>query len=192
MTRPTVPLDRNPDDPDSAPPELYEEPHWYAFRTRARSEKVARRALENLEVEAYLPLVRETREWSDRTKEVEVPLLGGFLFARLTLHETGRVLGAPRVVAPVRIHAYPEPIPGHEIVSLRRMVEGANETGRRPEPADYLVPGEEVRVAEGPFEGMEGVLLEERGDCRVAVKLDALRAARAVEIERGVLRPRAA
>lgn len=153
---------------------------------------MARRALDNLGVEAYLPLVRETREWSDRTQEVEVPLLRGFLFARLTLRDTRRVLGAPRVVAPVRIHVYPEPIPAREITSLRRMVEGANETGRRLEPADYLAPGEEVRVAEGPFEGTTGVLLEERGGCRVAVKLDALRDARAVEVDRGVLRPRAA
>jgi len=192
IDRPTVPLERDPDDPDRAPPELYERLHWYALRTRGRSEKVARRALTNLEVECYLPLVREVRRWSDREKTVEVPLLPSFVFVRTTLREMGRALRAARVVAPVRIRDYPEPLPAHEIASLRRMVEGANASGRRPEPADYLAPGDLVRVVEGPFEGLEGVLLEERSGCRVAVRLHALRAARAVEVDRGALKPRAA
>ena len=50
----------------------------------ARS-KVAREALASLGIECYLPLVRERREWSDRTKEVETPLLPGFVFVRVTL-----------------------------------------------------------------------------------------------------------
>lgn len=190
--RPTVALDRNPEEPDRAPLELYEEAHWYACRTRGRAEKVARRALENLNIPSWLPLVREERAWSDRTKVVETPLLPGFVFVHTTLGEMGRVLKAPRVVAAVRIHGYPEPLPPDEIASLRRMVEGANATGRRLEAADYLAPGDPVRVASGPFEGMEGVLLEERSGCRVAVRLGALRAARAVELSRSRLRPRAA
>lgn len=190
--RPTVPLERDAENHGETPSELYETPHWYACRTRGRSEKVARRSLENLDIECYLPLVRETRQWSDREKEVEVPLLTGFVFVRLTLRRMSRALRAARIVGPVRIHGYPEPIPGHEIDSVRRMVEGANATGRRPQPEDYLAPGDEVRVAAGPFRGLEGVLLEERGGCRVGVKLHALRDARSVEVERGDLEPRAA
>lgn len=46
---------------ERADPELWARPHWYACRTRTRSEKVAHRVLEAAGVECYLPLVERER-----------------------------------------------------------------------------------------------------------------------------------
>ena len=59
---------------------LVETPQWYAIRTRSRHEKIVADQLEKQSIEGFLPLVKRTRKWSDRTKEVELPLFSGYTF----------------------------------------------------------------------------------------------------------------
>lgn len=175
-------------DDDPAPPELYERPHWYACRTRARAEKKVETRLERSGIETFLPLVEREREWADRTKRVAMPLFPGFVFARFPLTRLQPVMTTYGVATVLRPNGYPTPVRTEEIDSLRRLVEGANATGTAPEPADFLEPGEEVLVVSGPFQGMRGVLLEKRGGARVAVRIEALRQATSVEVGRGAVR----
>ncbi|MCH7564376.1 MAG: UpxY family transcription antiterminator [Gemmatimonadetes bacterium] len=176
-----------------APPELYDVRHWYACRTRSRAEKTVARLLDGAGVECFLPLLPREREWSDRKKVVAFPLFPGYVFARFLLTEQHPVLATPGVVEVLAPNGYPTPVREEEIQSIHRLVEGIEETGAFPEPADYLEPGEPVVVTSGPFCGMEGVLLERRGgSARVAVRITALRQAMSVELKRSVLRRRPA
>lgn len=68
------------------------------------------------------------------------------------------------------------------------MVAGLNEMGVLPEPTDFLEVGDPVVVNSGPFEGMRGVLIERRGRVRIAVRIDALRQATSVEVDRGMVK----
>src|SRR5216684_6791372 len=49
---------------------LLQQPAWYAIRTRSRHEKKVSQQLEQQGIETFLPLIKRTRKWSDRTKEV--------------------------------------------------------------------------------------------------------------------------
>lgn len=163
---------------------------WFACRTHARAEKVVDIFLNRNGIESYLPLIEEERQWSDRRKRVRRPLFPGYLFVRASLPDLPRVSRAPRFLNLVSLdRRIATPLRCEEIAAVRRLVDGANEVGRLPSPEDYLRPGEPVCVTEGPFEGLEGVLIEDRCGSRVAVKIDALQAARAVEIDRSALRP---
>jgi transcription antitermination factor NusG len=44
------------------------------------------------------------------------------------------------------------------------------------------VAGQEVRVIQGPFEGLQGILTEVRGKTRIVVRLEAIRQAVSVEM----------
>jgi transcription antitermination factor NusG len=44
------------------------------------------------------------------------------------------------------------------------------------------VAGQEVRVIQGPFEGLRGILTEVRGKTRIVVRLEAIRQAVSVEM----------
>jgi hypothetical protein len=48
--------------------------HWYALHVRTRFEKVVARNLQGKGYEEFLPLYRRVSRWSDRTKEIELPL----------------------------------------------------------------------------------------------------------------------
>lgn len=174
-------------DARDAPAELYRAPHWFACRTRARAEKQVARLLDERGIECYLPLVDRERQWADRTKVVAFPLFPGYVFARFELTALHDVITTPGVVTVLRPNGYPTPVRDDEVEAIRALVRGANETGSPPEPADYLEPGDPVVVTDRPFEGMRGVLIEHRGGARVAVRIDALRQAASVALDRSVL-----
>lgn len=67
---------------------------------------------------------------------------------------------------------------------MHLLMEGVQQTGTPPSPADYLEAGQEVVVTDGPFRGMRGVLLETCSRARVAVRLWAIHQAISVELNR--------
>jgi transcription antitermination factor NusG len=72
-----------------------------------------------------------------------------------------------------------------ELLQIRRL----QETGADLVPYHDLVPGDPVRVIEGPFKGYTGVVLRTRGRKRLLVSISMLRQAVAVEFEREVVAP---
>ena len=54
--------------------------HWHALYVRSRSERKVLTQLEEMGVEAYLPLITLIKQWSDRRKKVEEPLFKSYVF----------------------------------------------------------------------------------------------------------------
>jgi len=157
---------------------------WFACRTRGRAEKAIRSRLDASGIRCYLPLLEKKRRWADRTRTVRFPLFPGYIFVLFRRNEISVVLADPGLVDVVRLGGSPSPVPPEDLASVHALVTGANETGVMPSPADYLEVGDPVHVTEGPFKGMKGILIEARGRTRAAVKLDAIRQAVSVELER--------
>src|ERR1700744_4797195 len=94
-----------------------EEKNWYAVYTRPRWEKKVGELLIQRRIEAYCPLNRVRKKWSDRMKWVEEPLFKSYVFVRLTADEMTDVrlvggivnfvywLGSPAVVKDKEIEA---------------------------------------------------------------------------------------
>src|SRR5208282_2245935 len=70
---------------------------WYAVQTKARHERAVARYLRSQGLEEYLPLHTVQRQWSDRLKSVELPLLKGYLFCRVDPPQFKSILRAPGV-----------------------------------------------------------------------------------------------
>ena len=83
---------------------------WYAILTKSGREKNATLLLENSGFECYLPLSKSSRKWSDRTKEIDVPLFPGYLFCRMNPNDRLPVLITPGVVQIVGTGKTPIPI----------------------------------------------------------------------------------
>ncbi|HYO47389.1 MAG TPA: UpxY family transcription antiterminator [Gemmatimonadota bacterium] len=166
----------------TAPLDLVDRHLWYACRTRARAEKKVDRLLTAAGVTSYVPLIERLRKWSDRSKQVTFPLFPGYVFARFSLSSLPEIVRTPNLIEVVRVNGSPTPIRESEIESIRSLVLGAHRIGEEPSAHDYLVSGQEVRVIQGPFEGLRGILTQVRGKTRIVVRLEAIRQAVSVEM----------
>ena len=131
-------------------------PQWYAIRTRSRHEKMVAEQLEKQCIESFLPLVKRTRKWSDRKKEVELPLFSGYSFARLVLYSPDRlrVLQTHGVAGFVGVRGIGIPVPEAQIESLRTLMANGIPMTDRP----FLQIGQRVRIRGGALDGIEGIL----------------------------------
>lgn len=169
------------------PLELVRGPHWFALRTRSRAEKKTDSVLRAAGVESFAAVADMERTWADRTRRVGMPLFPGYIFVRIALRDVNSVLQWPGAVDLVRDCGVPKPLRDEEMDAVFCLVRGVSETGQLPDQAEYPAAGDLVRVTGGPFQGMEGILVEERGTKYVAVRLEAIRQARAVQVARELL-----
>ena len=176
-------------DAERTPPaELYSEPHWYACYTRARHEKQVEAQLRQRGMESYLPLVQQMRQWSDRKKTVQFPLFPSYVFGRFRLADLHAVLTTPGVSTIVRANGYPTPIPPGDLDNVKHFVAALADSGLEPDPRPFLSEGQWVRVMEGPFEGVEGIVVEARGRKRVLVGLAAIGQGLEIDIDTRLLK----
>ena len=177
-------------DSERTPPEvLFSEPRWYACYTRSRHEKQVEALLKNRGLDSYLPLVSRVRKWKDRNKVVDFPLFPSYVFGRFSLKELHTVLATPGVSTIVRSNGYPTPIPEMDIENVQRFAQALAETGTETEQRPFLAEGQWVKVQEGPFEGVEGIVVEQRGRKRVLVGVPAIGQGLEIDIDTRLLIP---
>jgi transcription termination/antitermination protein NusG len=176
-------------DPGDLPVDLYEETRWYACYTRARAEKQVVKTLNQRGFESYLPLIPRQRQWKDRKKVVPFPLFPSYVFGRFTLRDVHSILTTPGVSTIVRTRGQPTPIPDEELENVRRFAEAIAATGIEPEARPLIQEGQRVRVTEGAFEGVEGIVIESRGRKRVLVGITAIGQGLEIDIDTRLLKP---
>jgi transcription antitermination factor NusG len=152
---------------------------WYGVRTRSNAEKLTSEMVSAKGYEAYLPLYRVRRRWSDRMVEKEVPLFPGYLFCRFDAQYRLPILSTPGVVSIISSGRIPLPIPHAEIASIRTAIE----SGKLVTPCAYLKEGERVRVLAGPLEGVEGILVRKKNHSRMVLSVEMLQRSVSIEID---------
>lgn len=152
---------------------------WFAVNTRARYEDFAARQIEGRGYEVFLPIYRVRRRWSDRIKELELPLFPGYLFCRLDINNRFPVLSAPGVIQIVGIGKKPIPVDPQEVQAIQIAVKN----NRVSEPLPFRKVGTRVRVEAGPLCGLEGIIQNVKGQRRLVLSITLLQRSVAVEIE---------
>jgi transcription antitermination factor NusG len=153
---------------------------WYAVLTRSRQEKIAASMLSRLEIPTFLPLITETRIWSDRKKAVSVPLFSCYLFVKIPARSEFplRVLKTPGVVRFVGNQSGPLPIPDREIEGVRSVLSKKLDCS----PYPFLKTGERVRIVDGAMRGLEGTLIGRGPDSKLVVSIQLIQRSLAVSI----------
>jgi len=153
--------------------------NWIVVRSKPRSEKIAYAQLKEKEIEAYLPLLKERRKWSDRKKWVEFPLFSSYLFAKIEIKNSIFVLQTNGVSSLVKF--------GEEIAIVRdevvNAIKLALDGGYQLTPAEYFIAGNAVEVIEGPMRGVKGIVAQLKGKDRLVIKIDAIQQALSIDID---------
>lgn len=153
---------------------------WYAILAKSGREKTASLLLENTGYECFLPTSKYMRRWSDRMKEVEVPLFPGYLFCRMNAHNHLPVLSTPGVIQIVGVGKRPIAVEEEEIAAIQRI----GKSGLPTMPWPYLEVGRLVRIEEGPLRGLDGIVLKIKSGVKLVLSVSLLQRSVAVEIDR--------
>lgn len=155
--------------------------NWHAVYVSSRTEKKITELLNNKGIEAYAPIVKTMRQWSDRKKMVDLPLLNGYVFVHINLSEKDKVLQTRGVVNYVRSEGKIALIREIEIDRLKQLAELGYQMEVTGITKKYK-EGDKVKISSGVLKGIEGyvvgagdnkqieMLLESIGQC-IRVKL---------------------
>jgi transcription antitermination factor NusG len=158
---------------------------WYALHVRSRFEKLVQTNLEEKGYEVFLPTYISKRQWSDRVKNLSLPLFPSYVFCRFDINSRLPILITPGVNCVVGVGKSPLPIAEYEIEAIRSVLQAGIPT----QPHPFLKTGDWVRVERGPLEGMSGMITREKGCSRLVISVTLLMRSVAVEIDRSWVKP---
>jgi len=141
---------------------------WYALYTKARAEKKVYEQLTAMSINAYLPLRRVLRQWSDRKKWVEVPIISSYIFVNISAKDYSKVFDANGVVAYVSHKGTAVIIPEHEIEIMRRTID--NKIGFDIKEGN-LKKGQEITITSGPLKGIKGIVDDVKGNKKLYLNI---------------------
>jgi transcription antitermination factor NusG len=158
---------------------------WYALYVCSHREKAVLDGLAHRDYQAFLPLYRTRRRWSDRYQDLDLPLFPGYVFCRLDLSNRLPVLMVPGVTRIVGLGKRPIPVDPDEIAAIQAAVS----SGLLLQPWPFLKVGQAVAIEEGPLRNVRGILSEVHGEHHLIVSVSLLQRSVAVSMPRRWIRP---
>jgi len=155
---------------------------WQVLHVFSNHEKRVAQHLNVRSVEHYLPFYTERVKWTDRTVIAERPLFSGYVFVRFSRQNRLSVISAPGVLR-VLGDEERDTVSSAELDKIR---EGLAK-GLRLRPHPCVSVGTRVRVRNGVFEGVEGIVTDFRQQCRVIISLEAVDQCFSLEVELGAI-----
>lgn len=157
---------------------------WYAIQVKTTWEKQSGQLLENKGYEIFVPTRKAKRKWSDRTKELEVPLFPSYIFGRFDPKHRLPILTTPSVFGIVSAGKQLLPVPDEQIEAIQRLIRSGVPILTSP----FLKVGQRVVVDGGPLDGQKGILTRFKNSWRVVISVDLIQQSVAVEVDREQVR----
>ena len=140
---------------------------WFAIYTRPKNEKKVAEQLFKLGIDVYCPMVTQMKQWSDRKKKVESPLISSYVFVNLDEKDRNTVFEVHGIVRYLYWLGKPAVVQDHEIALLKDSLKGILSSVE----VQGLQPGDSLIISKGPFQGKEGVVSQvEKNKIRLILK----------------------
>ena len=133
---------------------------WYAVHTRSRHEERSCELLLQKSIHTFLPKMEVWSKRKDRRKKIMIPMFPGYLFVESANLDNYVRLDILKTFGVVRIlgkspGSEPIPVPDEKIDAIRRIIESRVEV----QQLQYPKVGEPARIMDGPFKGVEGLVI---------------------------------
>ena len=154
---------------------------WYALHTRARFERRICDQVQSKKHEAFVPVTRERRRWSDRFQTIELPLFPGYVFVRaaLNLHDRLAILQTRGVYSFVTFNGVIARIPYQQIDYLRQITEQNSSWS----PYNFIKTGQRIRIRGGCLDGLEGIFVAEGTGKKLVISIEPMQRSIAVSVD---------
>jgi len=154
---------------------------WHVLHVRPRCEKKTATYCSMLPLQHYLPLRMERKKYQRRQVEVWKPLFPGYVFVRFWPEQRISILQSGQIVRVLEVKDQARFV--GEIEQIRKAL--------GTDPALHACPaittGVTVRITEGPFQGLEGIVVKAKGGARVIINVDMIGQGVAIEADEDIL-----
>ena len=158
---------------------------WFALQVRTRWESSTAVLLSGKGYQTFLPTFKARKRWNGKLREVSTPLFPGYVFCQFDAQKRLPILITPGVLAVVGRGRVPLPVDDTEMTAIQTIAS----SGFRAEPWPYLEVGQKIRIESDSLMGLEGILINFKGNHRIVVSVTLLRRSVALEIDRSCVRP---
>lgn len=145
--------------------------NWYVLYTKPRWEKKVFKSLDQKGVEAYCPLNKVRRKWTDRIKTIEEPLFKSYVFVHVVATEMTEVRYVDGVLNYVYWNGKPAIVKDEEIIEIRKFLSEYDEVSVS---SIDIKPTDQVMLNAGVIMGATGRVLRVLGNNTVEVRIDSL------------------
>jgi len=156
-----------------------ENTQWFALYVRPRFEHIVSSHLLKRDIDHYLPWRRVTRQLTNGTRSIEVPLLSKHVFCKAhpMLHRS--LLTIPGVLDLAGGGVADSAISEQQVNDLKRIVD----TGLVVQPWPFTPSGKRVTVGNGLLKGVSGILSDTPSARVLIVSITPIRRSLAVEVD---------
>jgi transcription antitermination factor NusG len=161
---------------------------WFALQVRTRWEGSTAVLLSGKGYQTFLPTYKTRKRWKGRVREVDSALFPGYVFCNFDAQKRLPILVTPGVISVVGQGRIPLPVDDGEMAAIQTIVS----SGFRAEPWPYLELGQRIRIEQDVLQGLEGILINFKGNHRIVVSVvsvSLLRRSVALEIDRSCVKP---
>lgn len=158
---------------------------WFALQVRTRWEGSTALLLSGKGYQTLLPTFKTRKRWNGKVREVNAPLFPGYVFCQFEAQNRLPILVTPGVLSVVGRGRIPLPVDDTEISAIQTVVS----SGFRAEPWPYLEVGQRIRIESDALSGLDGILINFKGNHRIVVSVTLLRRSVALEIDRSCVKP---
>ena len=145
---------------------------WFVVKTNPRAEKKVFERISSQGIETYLPLLTTMRQWSDRKKKVEIPLINSTLFVHCIESELYKLFDIQGFQSLLYYLKKPAVVRDYEINNLRILLK--EQVEYQTLDSKNLVKGDKVEVIRGPFQGLIATSIEIDRTHKLIVEIEGL------------------
>lgn len=159
---------------------------WYVIKTMSRAEKKTAERLDSLGFTNYLPLQTTIKQWSDRKKKIEVPLIPGVLFIHCHESQLIGIYDIQGVHSILRLSGKFAVVREEEIHNLQLLLKDRVDIAE--EDFETIVEGELVEVIQGPLQGIIATSIEHQRNYRIIIQFESIGRQFVVHVPRSQVR----
>lgn len=146
--------------------------NWFVVKTNSRAEKRVSERIQKIGIPVYLPLVESLKQWSDRKKKVQKPLISSTLFVKCYSSDLSKLYEIQGLHCILKHLNKPAVVHDYEIENLKILLKESDVL----EPIDNVnfFSGEPVKVIRGPLQGLIATSVEDNRKNRLIVQIESL------------------
>ena len=158
---------------------------WYAVSTKSRHEYKANSGLSQKGMLTFLPEIEVWSKRKDRKKKIFIPLFPGYLFVETPYLDNETKLAILKTFGVVRILGKKEnaeaiAVPDANIEAIQRFINKKVEVFS----LQYPQAGEPAKIIDGPFAGIEGIVISSNAEKELfVISIELLQRSVAVKLE---------